>query len=194
MQKLKKYQNMGCKDEQKLTECVKLTDNSGWLKPVSRGRINSLYGYRTAPTKGASSYHKGIDIGVQEGTSVYPTADGEVSAIVYPTTSATRCGGKKLYIVTLVNGKKYTYVYMHLLSINVSVGQEVYINTPVAKSGGGSTASKNGGYDKCTTGAHLHYGVASGGWWGYDKQHPLSSLKEFDMDVDQKHHHFRNVQ
>lgn len=178
---IKKYENMGCKDAQKLTECVKISNNDGWLKPVTKGRITSLYGYRTAPTKGASSYHKGIDIGVQEGTSVYPTADGEVSAIVYPTTSATRCGGKKLYIVTLVNGKKYTYVYMHLMQINVKVGDLVTTNQVVALSGGGPKANQtNQLSDTCTTGPHLHYGLAYGGWYGKDSA--LSSFNSHTMN------------
>ena len=82
-----------------------------------------------------------------------------------------------LYIWATVNGKQYTYVYMHLLSINVKVGDKVTINTPVAKSGGGaSTAYRYGGYDRCTTGAHLHYGLASGGFFGSNKSLPLSKF------------------
>ena len=51
---------------------------------------------------------------------------------------------------------------MHLLSVNVSVNQTVDPNTVIGKVGGGSTASSNGGYDNCTTGAHLHFGMANG--------------------------------
>ena len=180
---IKRYQNMGCKDDQLLTDCVKISDNSGWLKPVSKGKITSLYGYRSSPTANASSYHKGVDIGVSEGTSVYPTANGEVAAIVYPTTNATRCGGKKLYIWTYVNGKKYTYVYMHLMEIKVNVGDKVTTDMVVALSGGGPKANlTNKLSDNCTTGPHLHYGLASGGWYGYSKDTPLSSFNSHTMN------------
>ena len=167
------YTDLGCKDNQKLSTCLSVGNNAGWLKPVTKGRITSLYGKRTSPTAGASSYHRGIDIGVGEGTNVYPTANGVVGAVV----NKSSCGGNMLYIWTTVKGKQYTYVYMHLLSINVKVGEVVTINKVVAKSGGGaSTASKYGGYDRCTTGAHLHYGVASGGFYGSSKSTPLSSF------------------
>ena len=170
---IKYYEGFGCKDNQKLVECINATDNAGWLKPVTKGRITSLYGKRTAPTAGASSYHKGIDIGVSEGTPVYPTANGVVGAIV----EKSSCGGNMLYIWVTVKGKQYTTVFMHLLSINVRVGDKVKIDQIVAYSGGGKqTATKYGGYDRCTTGAHLHYGLASDGWYGSSKSTPLSSF------------------
>ncbi len=173
------YEDLGCKDNQLLTACVNVTDNAGWLKPVSKGKITSLYGYRKSPTAGASSNHKGIDIGVSEGTVVYPTANGIVGAIV----EKSSCGGNMLYIWTTVKGKQYTYVFMHLWKIYVKVGDKVTINTPVAESGGGShTASKYGGYDRCTTGAHLHYGLASGGWYGSSSATPLGSFNSHTMN------------
>ena len=51
---------------------------------------------------------------------------------------------------------------MHLLTVNVKVGQNVTTDTVIAKMGGGSTALQNGGYDRCTSGAHLHFGIANG--------------------------------
>ena len=177
------YEDMGCKDDQVLSTCINATNNSRWLKPVSKGKITSLYGQRSAPTKGASTYHKGVDIGVSEGTNVYPTANGVVAAIIYPTNQSNRCGGKKLYIWTIVNGKKYTYVYMHLMAIKVNVGDTVTTNQVVALSGGGPKANlTNALSDTCTTGAHLHYGVADGGWWGYDdKNYKLSYFNSHTM-------------
>ena len=173
------YEDMGCKDDQLLSVCVNITDNAGWLKPISKGRITSLYGYRKSPTAGASSNHKGVDIGVSEGTVVYPTANGVVGAIV----EKSSCGGNMLYIWVTVNGKKYTTVFMHLWKIYVNVGDKVTVNTPVAESGGGThTASKYGGYDRCTTGSHLHYGLASGGWYGSSKATPLGSFNSHTMN------------
>ena len=158
---IKTYEAMGCKDDELLSVCSNLTDSAGWLKPVSKGRITSLYGYRNAPTAGASSNHKGIDIGVAEGTPAYATAAGTVGAIV----RKSSCGGNMVYVWVRVNGKPYTFVFMHLLEIKVSVGDAVNVNTVIGLSGGGSTAKKNGGYDRCTTGAHLHYGLAEGGFY-----------------------------
>ena len=63
-----------------------------------------------------------------------------------------------VFIYHTVNGVNYTSVYMHLLSINVSDKQVVDENTVIGRVGGGSTAS----YDRCTSGAHLHFGLASG--------------------------------
>jgi murein DD-endopeptidase MepM/ murein hydrolase activator NlpD len=72
---------------------------------------------------------------------------------------------------------------MHLKSFAVKVGDKVSVNTVVAYSGGGkSTASKYGGYDRCTTGAHLHYGLASGGWYGSSKSTPLGSFNSHTMN------------
>ena len=163
---IKVYEDMGCKDDETISSCINATDNKRWLKPVTQGRITSLYGPRSAPTASSGNYHRGIDIGVVEGTKVYPTANGVVGAIVYPTKD-NRCGGKKLYIWTIVNGKKYTYVYMHLMEIKVSVGDTVTIDQVVALSGGGPKANLTNAYsDTCSTGAHLHYGLSDGGWWG----------------------------
>ena len=162
---IKSYEKLGCKDDQLLTACVSVANNSGWLKPISKGRINSLYGYRSRPTANASSYHKGIDIGTAEGTIVRKSS----------------CGGNMVYVWAYVNGKPYTYVFMHLLQISVNVGDTVGVNTQIGLSGGGSTASRNGGYDTCTTGAHLHYGLASGGFYG-TKELPLSKFNSNTMN------------
>ena len=42
-------------------------------------RINSFFGKRNAPTAGASTFHKGIDIGAPEGASFIAVADGEIT-------------------------------------------------------------------------------------------------------------------
>lgn len=180
MQKvIKYYQDMGCKDNQKLSVCIDAKNNNGWRKPVTKGRITSLYGKRAAFANSYGTFHRGIDIGVGEGTPVYPTANGVVGAIV----RRSSCGGNMLYIWATVNNKPYTYVYMHLKSINVEIGKKVTVNDIVAYSGGGvSTASKYGGYDRCTTGAHLHYGVAEGGFYGSSKSTPLSAFNSHTIN------------
>ena len=42
-------------------------------------RINSYFGKRNAPTSGASTFHKGIDIGAPEGSTFIAVTDGEIT-------------------------------------------------------------------------------------------------------------------
>ena len=169
-------ENMGCKDsetpnacalriaresEQDDTDYTWYVNNYGWLKPVTKGRISSNFGWRSVP--GQSSYHSGIDIAVSEGTNVYPAASG----VVVRTVSRSSCGGNQIYIQAIVNGEVYTMQYAHLLEVYVSVGDSVDVNDVIALSGGYSTASRYGGYDTCTTGAHLHFGVSVGAYTSF---------------------------
>ena len=41
-----------------------------YIKPISGGRSSSGFGRRSAPTKGASTYHKGQDWATAVGTTV----------------------------------------------------------------------------------------------------------------------------
>ncbi|HCC04044.1 MAG TPA: hypothetical protein DEP51_04210 [Clostridiales bacterium] len=49
----------------------------GQLHGISR--INSYFGRRVAPTSGASTFHKGIDIGAPEGFDFVACSDGTIS-------------------------------------------------------------------------------------------------------------------
>ena len=141
--------------------------NDSWLKPLTYGVITSEVGYRWG------SYHNALDIGGAspfEGTPVYAAAAGVVSGMVYEYS----CGGNMLYIDVNVDGKEYTTYYYHLLRFNVSMGQTVDTNTIIGWVGGYSTSSVHGGYDTCTTGAHLHFGVATGYYNGYSI--PMSNV------------------
>ena len=133
--------------------------NDSWLKPLTHGRITSEVGYRWG------SYHNALDIGGNsEGTPVYAAAAGVVSGKIY----RYSCGGNMLYIDVNVGGQAYTTYYYHLLNFNVEIGDVVDQNTVIGWVGGGpSTSSAYGGYDNCTTGAHLHFGVARGYYNGY---------------------------
>lgn len=155
---IKSYEAMGCKDTDLLSVCVNISDNAGWLRPVTKGKITSAFGTRFHPTKKVWQMHNGIDIGVSEGTKAYATANGVVGAVV-TSGSSLSCGGKKVYLNVYVNGEKYTVVYMHLLDIYVKVGDKVTTQTVIGLTGGGKQTMN---YDKCTTGAHLHYGVSKG--------------------------------
>lgn len=153
------YYKTICKSEtQLLTSCATVQASAGWLKPVVKGRINSRWGYRN-PVLHTGTFHNAHDIGGNaEGTSVYAAAAGTVAAI----TRRSNCGGNMVYIHANVLGKAYTMQYAHLLSIKVKVGDKVNVNTVIGTVGGGSTSYKYGGYDTCTTGTHLHFGISKG--------------------------------
>ena len=50
-----------------------------YIKPISGGRQSSGFGRRKSPTKGASSYHKGVDWSVPTGTAVFASCGGTVA-------------------------------------------------------------------------------------------------------------------
>lgn len=137
--------------------CYNFATNSTWLKPLTKGYVTSNIGSRWG------SYHNALDIGGNsEGTPVYAAASGIVSGKI----SKYKCGGNMLYIDVVVNGVQYTTYYYHLLRFNVNVGDTVDQNTIIGYVGGGSTSTSNGGYDQCTTGPHLHFGVSKGWFTG----------------------------
>lgn len=146
-----------------LTDCSNTPVNAGWLKPVTHGIILSTLGPRWG------SFHNALDIAgpsPYEGTPVYAAAAGVVSGMV----SRYSCGGNMLFIDVVVGGKKYTTYYYHLLSFNVKMGDIVTQDTIIGYVGGYSTSTSHGGYDNCSTGAHLHFGVANGFYNGYSPQ------------------------
>ena len=53
-----------------------------WPCPSS-SRITSNFGDRESPTEGASSNHKGMDIGAATGADIIAAADGEVVISTY---------------------------------------------------------------------------------------------------------------
>lgn len=154
------YVKLGCGENQDLSECVSIKGDTIFRKPLTKGTITSYYGYRINPLTGkGTKFHSGVDIGGnKEGTNVYASANGMVGKII----RRASCGGNQVYVYHTINGVKYTTSYWHLLSINVKIGDKVDSNTVVGTVGGGS---KTRSYDSCSTGAHLHYMIASG-WYG----------------------------
>lgn len=152
----------GCGETEDIDICLGAVTDTGFRKPLVKGKITSLFGYRVIDLQ-VSSFHNAIDIGGNaEGTKVYAAAAGTVGKII----RKASCGGNSVYVWHTINGKRYTTQYTHLLSISVEVGDIVTSNTVVGLVGGGSTAKKNGGYDRCTTGAHLHFAMATGFYGG----------------------------
>ena len=115
-----------------------------WPCPSSR-RITSGFGNRAQPTAGASTNHKGIDIGASYGASIVAAASGRVTTAAYSSSAGN-------YIV-ISHGNSLSTVYMHCSALYVSAGQTVSAGQAIAAVG--ST-----GY---STGNHLHFGVIKNG-------------------------------
>ncbi len=141
-----------------VSTCTTIGTSYGWLKPTTKGYITSSWGVRISPITGKVEGHAAVDVGgVPEGTTIYATANGRVSNVTF-----SSCGGNMVFVFVNVNGIDYTLEFAHLLTVNVKEGQTVDTNTVIGKMGGGSTSTANGGYDRCTTGTHLHYNVSKG--------------------------------
>ena len=173
------YVELGCGENQNIYECISVKGDTMFRKPLVRGTITSYYGYRIDPLTGKSTkFHSGDDIGGnKEGTNVYATANGTVGKIIRKAT----CGGNQVYVWHTIGGKKYTSLYMHLLTINVSIGDKVDSNTVVGTVGGGKGTWA---WETCSTGAHLHFTLATG-WYG-DKNSYLSYSKFLANTIDPK--------
>lgn len=158
---IKAYEDKGCTRYQDVATCTASINANGWYYPLTSGCVTSNYtGYAERNDWSGGGGHFGIDLAcVAEGTKVYPAADGVVSRIAFYS-----CGGNVVYVIHNVKGKNYTTAYMHLLRVDSSVyvGKIVTTNSVIGYVGGYSTAKQNGGYDTCTSGAHLHFGMAEG--------------------------------
>ena len=116
-----------------------------YIKPISGGRLSSGFGRRSAPTKGASSYHKGIDWATPTGTAVYASCGGTVSKAGW--------GSGYGYVVYIEHEDGRQTRYGHLSKVLVSVGQKVKQGERIALSG-------NTGV---TTGPHVHFEILING-------------------------------
>lgn len=115
-----------------------------WPCPSST-RITSGFGYRDAPTAGATTYHQGYDIGASAGSAIVAAADGVVTSASYSSVLGN-------YVILSHGGGLFT-IYEHCSSLLVSKGQSVSRGQTIAKVG--STG--------ISTGPHLHFGVQLNG-------------------------------
>nr|WP_294860241.1 M23 family metallopeptidase [uncultured Fluviicola sp.] len=105
------------------------------------GPITSPYGKRNSPKAGASTDHKGIDIGVPSGTKVKAPGPGTVTSVFY-----NESGGNQL-LIKHKNG--YQTGYAHLSKSVVKKGDTVRTGELIAYSGNTGNS----------TGAHLHFSM-----------------------------------
>ena len=163
------------------------------LKPVEKGEkifygnlnfawpipgytsISSPFGKRTAPTSGASTFHKGTDIPAPEGTTLIATCDGEITFIGF------LGGGGYTITITNADGLKISYCHVSPNYI-VSVGQLVeqgeiignvgpkYVYGVVGNNYKDASGNPTNG---ATTGCHLHIGFREDG----EYVNPMDYLK-----------------
>ncbi len=121
------------------------SSSGGLTWPCGSSRITSYFGNRSSPTAGASTYHKGIDIGASTGTAIYAAASGTVVTATYSSSAGN--------YITISHGNGLSTSYMHCSALYVSVGDTVSQGQTIAAVG--STG--------ISTGSHLHFAVIENG-------------------------------
>ena len=116
-----------------------------YLKPISGGRLTSRFGRRKAPTRGASSYHKGIDWATPVGTAVMASSGGTVAKAGW--------GSGYGYVVYINHADGKQTRYGHLSKVLVKQGQTVTQGQKIALSGNTGVS----------TGPHVHFEILVNG-------------------------------
>ena len=116
-----------------------------YIKPISGGRLTSGFGKRNRPTRGASTFHKGVDWATPVGTSVAASSSGTVTRAGW--------GSGYGYCVYIKHSDGKETRYGHLSKVLVSVGQSVTQGQRIALSGNTGVS----------TGPHLHFEILVNG-------------------------------
>ena len=119
--------------------------SGGWVWPCSARSITSPFGYRTAPTSGASSYHQGVDIDGNTGDAVWAAKAGTVVVAGWGSAAGN--------YVKIDHHDGFSSIYMHLNSYCVSSGTIVNAGQTIGTMGATGVA----------TGDHLHFGIMYNG-------------------------------
>lgn len=116
-------------------------------------RISSFFGKRNAPIKGASSFHKGIDIAAPAGTPVYAAADGVI------TVRESQNGYGNVVYIKHPDGTETRYGHLSAFT-DIPAGSQVQAGTQIGFVG--STGR--------STGNHLHFEVRNTSGQAVDPQ------------------------
>jgi murein DD-endopeptidase MepM/ murein hydrolase activator NlpD len=114
------------------------------IQPISNKeltRIASGFGFRIHPIYGIAKMHNGLDFTAPQGTPIYATGNGTVTA-------AAAAGGAGNQVI-INHGYGYETVYMHMVRIKANLGQVVKRGEIIGWVG--STGA--------STGPHCHYEV-----------------------------------
>jgi murein DD-endopeptidase MepM/ murein hydrolase activator NlpD len=113
--------------------------------------ISSGYGERSAPCRGCSSMHMGVDFTPGVGTPIYAIADGVVT-----TSLADQWGfGTHVIITHTINGQTVTSTYAHMQAGSTALvaGEQISVGDFIGTVGMTGTA----------TGNHLHFEITVDG-------------------------------
>lgn len=116
-----------------------------YIKPIAGGRQTSGFGRRNRPTRGASTYHKGIDWATPTGTAVVASCGGTVAKAGW--------GSGYGYVVYINHPDGRQTRYGHLSKVLVSPGQTVSQGQRIALSGNTGVS----------TGPHIHFEILING-------------------------------
>jgi murein DD-endopeptidase MepM/ murein hydrolase activator NlpD len=119
--------------------------NNSWGYPLGSVHVVSSFGRRIDPFWGCWAFHEGIDYRAGYGTPVYAVAIGTVVSAGY--------NGGWGNQVKIRHSSGMVSQYAHLSSMSVRAGQKVSRGQVIGRVG--STGR--------STGAHLHFGLISGG-------------------------------
>ena len=119
-------------------------DNFLWPCTTSTD-ISSYFGSRDAPTEGATTNHKGIDIPCSEGSEIIAVASGTVIYVGYL--------GNAGNAVIVDHGSGISSCYFHLSAFGVEEGDTVSAGQVICYSGNTGVS----------TGPHLHFAVRENG-------------------------------
>lgn len=118
-----------------------VTDGVTWLIPINYWYLSSPYGMRDHPIEGIRKFHHGVDLAAPEGTPIYATRSGTVTAASY--------GDANGYYVTINHGDGFSTMYLHMTHYTVRAGQWVEAGQKIGECG-------NTGASK---GNHLHFAI-----------------------------------
>ena len=117
-----------------------------FANPCPGARLTSSFGFREAPLAGASTYHKGVDLGT--GAYNIPTYAAQAGIVTYAGPS-----GAAGNLVTIDHGDGLVTKYMHHDKVYVKPGDRVEKGQQIGLSG--TTGN--------STGNHLHFQVEKNG-------------------------------
>lgn len=100
--------------------------------------VSSYYGWRINPVTGQEQLHRGVDIAVPTGTTVYAAMDGTVTTATYDSSYGN-------YVV-IEDEKGYCTKYAHMERLSVRAGQSVTHGDVIGTTGNTGSSS----------GSHLH--------------------------------------
>ncbi|MCL2718808.1 MAG: M23 family metallopeptidase [Lachnospiraceae bacterium] len=116
-----------------------------YIKPLSGGRLTSGFGRRVAPTRGASTNHRGVDWATPVGTPIVASSGGIVAKAGW--------GSGYGYVVYINHPDGRQTRYGHLSRVLVTAGQNVSQGQRIALSGNTGISS----------GPHLHFEILING-------------------------------